>query len=119
MVWDLSMRVLVTGYKGYIGSVLIPILLEQGHKIRGIDIDLFSNFDSKEPNDKLRDHIVESAFQRGLLLLGCGTSAIRFSPPLSVSRSEVDEAMEVFEDSLIVSESGLDKELDEVGTVAA
>lgn len=35
------MRVLVTGHKGYIGTVLVPMLLQQGHEVVGIDSDLF------------------------------------------------------------------------------
>lgn len=35
------MRVLVTGHKGYIGTVLVPLLLEQGHDVAGLDTDLF------------------------------------------------------------------------------
>ena len=33
----------------------------------------------------------------GLLLLGCGESAIRFSPPLVISRAQIDRAVEIFE----------------------
>lgn len=36
------MRVLVTGHRGYIGTVLIPMLLEAGHKVTGLDSDLYS-----------------------------------------------------------------------------
>jgi nucleoside-diphosphate-sugar epimerase len=35
------MRVLVTGHTGYIGSVLVPRLLEAGHEVVGYDCDLF------------------------------------------------------------------------------
>lgn len=35
------MRVLVTGHKGYIGSVMVPMLLEQGFDVVGIDNDLY------------------------------------------------------------------------------
>jgi nucleoside-diphosphate-sugar epimerase len=35
------MRVLVTGHKGYIGTVLAPMLLEKGHQVVGLDTDLF------------------------------------------------------------------------------
>ncbi len=35
------MKVLVTGNKGYIGSMLTPLLLERGHEVRGLDSDLF------------------------------------------------------------------------------
>ena len=36
------MRVLVTGHFGYIGTVLTPMLLEAGHKVTGLDSDLYS-----------------------------------------------------------------------------
>lgn len=35
------MRVLVTGHQGYIGTVLVPMLLERGHDVSGIDTDWF------------------------------------------------------------------------------
>ena len=35
------MRVLVTGHKGYIGTVLVPMLLDRGHNVRGLDTDLY------------------------------------------------------------------------------
>lgn len=35
------MRVLVTGHNGYIGSVLVPLLLDAGHHVAGLDSYLF------------------------------------------------------------------------------
>jgi nucleoside-diphosphate-sugar epimerase len=35
------MRILVTGHKGYIGSVMVPMLLGAGHDVVGLDSDLF------------------------------------------------------------------------------
>jgi len=35
------MRVLVTGHKGYIGSVLVPMLRAEGHEVVGLDSDLY------------------------------------------------------------------------------
>ncbi len=35
------MRILVTGHRGYIGTVLIPMLLEHGHDVVGLDTDWF------------------------------------------------------------------------------
>src|SRR5271157_5004711 len=35
------MRILVTGHKGYIGTVMVPMLIEAGHEVVGLDSDLF------------------------------------------------------------------------------
>jgi 4-aminobutyrate aminotransferase len=47
-----------------------------------------------------RDEIVQAAFRRGLLLLGCGESAIRFCPPLCISAAQVDRALAILNDIL-------------------
>jgi nucleoside-diphosphate-sugar epimerase len=39
------MRVLLTGHKGYIGTVAIPVLLEAGYEVIGLDTDLYRNCD--------------------------------------------------------------------------
>jgi len=46
------MRVLVTGSHGYIGAVLLPLLMEEGHKVRGLDCDLYAecSYGSAFPN---------------------------------------------------------------------
>jgi 4-aminobutyrate aminotransferase len=49
-----------------------------------------------KPNPQRRNAIVHAAFHRGLLLLGCGKTAIRFCPPLCISAEEVETALEVF-----------------------
>jgi nucleoside-diphosphate-sugar epimerase len=35
------MRVLVTGHRGYIGAVMVPMLVQAGHTVVGLDSDLF------------------------------------------------------------------------------
>ena len=35
------MRVLVTGHLGYIGTVMVPMLLRSGHEVIGLDTDLY------------------------------------------------------------------------------
>ena len=37
------MRILVTGHKGYIGSVLVPLAQRAGHEVVGLDSDLYRN----------------------------------------------------------------------------
>ena len=38
---EVGMRILVTGHLGYIGTVLVPMLLERGHEVHGLDTDLY------------------------------------------------------------------------------
>jgi 4-aminobutyrate aminotransferase len=51
----------------------------------------------------LRDVVVQEAFQQGLLLLGCGESALRFCPPLCVSTEQVDTALCILSNVLAAS----------------
>jgi nucleoside-diphosphate-sugar epimerase len=37
------MRILLTGDKGYIGAVMVPMLLQEGHSVTGLDSDLFEH----------------------------------------------------------------------------
>ncbi len=46
------MKILVTGGCGYVGSILIPKLLQKGHKVISIDIQFFGNFLPKNKNLK-------------------------------------------------------------------
>ncbi len=43
------MRVLVTGHLGYIGAVLVPLALDAGHEVVGIDSDLYAGSDFGAP----------------------------------------------------------------------
>ncbi len=52
-----------------------------------------------QPDPQRRHTIIHSAFRKGLLLLGCGKSAIRFCPPLCITEEEVDTALEIFSQS--------------------
>ncbi len=62
--------------------------------------EIVKDRDTKEPDPELRDKIIHECCLRGLLILGCGTSVIRFMSPLTVNKEEVDFALGVFEDSL-------------------
>jgi 4-aminobutyrate aminotransferase len=57
-----------------------------------VAVDVISN---GAASPKLRDHFVQIAFEQGLLLLGCGESAIRFCPPLCVSADQIEAALHI------------------------
>jgi 4-aminobutyrate aminotransferase len=65
--------------------------------MRAVDI---VDAESSEPAPALRDEIIQSAFQRGLLLLGCGEHAVRFCPPLCITAKQIEIALELFEQAL-------------------
>jgi 4-aminobutyrate aminotransferase len=65
-----------------------------------IGIEFVKDKNTKEPATNLRDQIVNSCFQKGLLLLPCGENTIRFCPPLSITTKEVDKALEIFKQTL-------------------
>ena len=69
-----------------------------------IGIEFVEDHESKEPAVELRDDIVDLAFTRGLLTLGCGNSTIRLSPPLSTNKNEVDEALIILEEAITLAE---------------
>jgi len=69
-----------------------------------IGVEFVQDRQSKVHAEKLRDRIVDLAFCTGLMLLGAGKSVIRIAPPLSVSKGEVDEAMELFEQAITTAE---------------
>jgi 4-aminobutyrate aminotransferase len=41
------------------------------------------------------------AFSKGVLLLGCGTSTIRLSPPLIVTHHEIDIMLKIMEECIV------------------
>lgn len=69
-----------------------------------IGIEFVKDQVTKEPAEKLRDHIVDLAFNHGLLLLGCGKSVIRIAPPLCVTQPEIDEALSILDEVMTIAE---------------
>jgi 4-aminobutyrate aminotransferase len=63
-------------------------------------VELVKDRETKEPAKEWRDAVIKSAFERGLLLLGCGENSIRFCPALTVSAEEVDLCLTLFEEAL-------------------
>ena len=77
-------------------------------EVRGIGLMIGVEFvedqTDKTPAKTLRDKVVDLAFERGLLTLGCGESVIRISPPLSISKNEIEEGLRIFEEAISLAE---------------
>jgi 4-aminobutyrate aminotransferase len=65
-----------------------------------IGVDIVKDKSTKEYGAAERDRIVELAFERGVLFLGCGPSSIRICPGLVVTKEEADIAIEVLEECI-------------------
>jgi 4-aminobutyrate aminotransferase len=51
---------------------------------------------SGTPDAAIRDRVMHKCFEKGLLLLSCGESTLRFCPPLIVTKEESATAVEIF-----------------------
>src|SRR2546421_853726 len=79
--------------------------LRQRHRIasevRGLGLmvamDIVREGDGETLDHDLRDAIIQTAFHRGLLLLGCGEAAIRFCPPLCITAEQIDTALHILD----------------------
>jgi len=71
-----------------------------------IGVDIVKDPQTKEYAPELRDRIVQHAFERGILFLGCGPSAVRISPPLVVTKEEADAAIDALEESIELVNKG-------------
>ena len=65
-----------------------------------IGMELIETDAARTPARALCDAVITRAFHNGLLLLSCGTSTVRFMPPLNVTTAEIDEAMALLRTSL-------------------
>ena len=54
--------------------------------------------DGSGPDPVLRDRIIDECFTRGLLLLPCGPSTVRFCPPLCLTKRQVEIGLGILGD---------------------
>jgi 4-aminobutyrate aminotransferase len=71
----------------------------------GIELVLGRDQDkqSRTPAGPMRDKVVDLAFERGLLILGCGETTIRLCPPLIVNQHEADIALDILEECITLA----------------
>ena len=65
-----------------------------------IGVELVKNKETREPATELRNRVEELAFERGLMILGCGETSLRLCPPLVVTEEEATVALDILEDAL-------------------
>ncbi len=79
-----------------------------GH-VRGrgmmIGIEFVKDRSTKEHAPEISQAIVRKAFESGLLLLRCGVSTIRMSPPLNASPAIIEDGLNIFESAIAEAET--------------
>jgi 4-aminobutyrate aminotransferase len=65
-----------------------------------IGVELVKDKATREPAPALRNRLETLAFERGLMILGCGETSIRLCPPLIVNEHEATVALDILEDAL-------------------
>jgi 4-aminobutyrate aminotransferase len=93
-----------------IGGYLMEALrsLQGRHRLIGdvrgkglmIGVEIVRDPATKDMAVQERDDIIQRCFQKGLLLLGCGQSAIRLVPPLMITKQEANTALEILDSVL-------------------
>jgi 4-aminobutyrate aminotransferase len=96
-----------------VGRILMTALRERlgGHAVVGdvrglglmVGVEIVRDRFRREPAPDLRERILEEAFKRGLLLLGCGRSTIRLAPPLVVDEEDAATAARILEEAVVAS----------------
>jgi 4-aminobutyrate aminotransferase len=65
-----------------------------------IGIELVKNKETREPATALRNRVETLAFERGLMILGCGETSLRLCPPLILKEEEATVALDILEEAL-------------------
>lgn len=94
-----------------VGNYLKEGLSKLGEKydcigdVRGHGMMLGVEFiaENGDADAELRDRIEMACFNQGLIILGCGDSVIRWSPPLVLTKENVDVALEIFDKAITES----------------
>jgi 4-aminobutyrate aminotransferase len=68
-----------------------------------LGVEFVTDQETLKPDSELRDRIEMACFNRGLIILGCGTSTIRWSPPLILTKENVDVALGIFDEAIAAS----------------
>jgi 4-aminobutyrate aminotransferase len=70
-----------------------------------VGVEFVTDRETNNPAAKLRDRVELNCYERGLILLGCGTNSIRWSPPLIITKEQADVALEIFDEAITAAQS--------------
>jgi 4-aminobutyrate aminotransferase len=76
-----------------------------------IGIELVKDKLTREPATALRNRIEALAFERGLIVLGCGETTLRLCPPLVINEHEATVALDILEETLTLVEEEYARDL--------
>ncbi len=65
-----------------------------------IGVELVEDKESKKPASKKAADVMARSWKRGIAMVTCGVSTLRFSPPLTISRDMIDAALDIVEDAI-------------------
>jgi 4-aminobutyrate aminotransferase len=68
-----------------------------------VGVEFVTDRATRTPAPELRDRVETACFERGLIILGAGFNTIRWSPPLIITRENVDVALEIFDEAITSS----------------
>ena len=82
--------------------------LQNKHQIIGdvrgrglmIGVELVRDRKTKERAPEERNALVQAMFRRGILILGAGRNAVRFAPPLVLTKAQADVVLRLFDEAL-------------------
>jgi 4-aminobutyrate aminotransferase len=65
-----------------------------------VAVEFVRDREKRSPDAQIRDLIIQQAFKKGLLLLGCGANNIRFCPALTAGPDEIDVCLQILDESV-------------------
>ncbi len=79
--------------------------MQKTHRLMGdvrgmglmVAVELVKDRETKEVAVAERDAVIQGCFEKGLLILGCGESVLRFMPPLTLTKKEAEEGLGIFQ----------------------
>jgi 4-aminobutyrate aminotransferase len=65
-----------------------------------LGVEFVTDKETLQADAEMRDRVEIECFNRGLIILGAGANTIRWSPPLILTRENVDVALEIFDEAI-------------------